>query len=1314
VFELTTPFKEVFYSNGLGMVQKEHSAEIEQALERVLGHLNFASGTPNPKTFAAINTLFAHALQLNGEQPWQQVGQWLGSHLESLRTHSPVFTDAAQVQSVLPLIFQKALPGFMEHHADLLFHQSSTVLFNSLFVGRMIDAILLQGGPWIESDRILKAAFKKLNDYLGHRPIAILETRKVEPYAQEWVRPIPLFIEGAGVAAGRYQHVVELALNLLRNTHDQILHDAYFDPNKLSELAFDPRAYDFDHPANKRPNYHFGQWDPHCIDNHGHYRRFVVQQVTLDSLMNRVETEKNIPFDEIQLEAAAVLAGTILMASGISGEGPETHDSNVNLANLLPRIAGYRDMFYEQLMEKLPAAHGKRLKKEAKEKRQPFGGARQHLNAQLARRRAAQLEHVHVAQIYARLGFPGSAYREADVVPCASARMLCHIDCLLSAVDLALERKQHSHASLYLPEIIDWLHRAIECGAMVDPWNILGFDAQYSLFPCVENSVRDHRVDDLIGIMEQIFSAHARVWSEAAAIDDKPTGLFVSKKFKELAQWWHQFAVHEVSSVEALNSLDVFRAAEHVVQALNLWHKGNAAAGDIKFWAKYTGMFDTPKAYALVVDALLDRGDLVASQALLVHWLSQAENIGLSKADVSFHELVERWFFQDTTSAESGKRAFRFLDLLEANAEKYWQVPDFELTSNGKSSLSSTQSEPEADEDLETEENDGKTFDSAYENMLYKDTTDDGFEGQVFDPGMPSHDLFLRESKRIIERLEFLSLLARLWRMVAIRKSQNNVDSLAHCAELASTNYKQLLQLIDTVQAYKLPITSGDHDSMLEYDRVRLAKESLLDRIIVSAVETADAQRLLIAALGQHNKSENTLLSQMFHAAIDGNANVLRECLPAWFAELKELPLLYVPLSKGGEPRNIVETKVRQHAVEDMLLWLPRCGLLFETCQLIETARDMERLHPVGPGAVTEFDEMFKIGYRSIVEAIVDSSQNWGASDSESAEDPDSAESSVVACLEQLTESILVSWLAHSRTLRLSVLERVHDKKIWTKLVDFIERFGAELFTQRFLNMGNARGILHQGTLAWLKKLMADPPPDAPEKLLEAIEGGYALHQAADQLSLVLESIVENYGEYRDYNSTTTQSDRGELLYMLLDFLRLRTKYDRVCWNLKPVVIAHEILVRRGHDDAARMWRRALAERITEEAEQYLTQLAALQKQYAMRMPTVADRLNERFLRPLAIDRIRALVVHANREAKQGGEAPMFELLEEEIDSLTREPTGVGLDVPAWIVALEEEVDRSRRPTHQHTWEEELKASIPAQLMTLEEVQNQLDSWTSR
>ena len=56
----------------------------------------------------------------------------------------------------------------------------------------------------------------------------------------------------------------------------------------MDELAFDPRAYDHGHPVNRRPNYLFGEWDPHLIDNKGHYRRFVVRQAVLDALLARI------------------------------------------------------------------------------------------------------------------------------------------------------------------------------------------------------------------------------------------------------------------------------------------------------------------------------------------------------------------------------------------------------------------------------------------------------------------------------------------------------------------------------------------------------------------------------------------------------------------------------------------------------------------------------------------------------------------------------------------------------------------------------------------------------------------------------------------------------------------------------------------------------------------------------------------------------------------------------------------------------------------------------------------------------------------
>jgi hypothetical protein len=1288
----------------------------------VLGYLNFSSGSADSKALSALNDLFGLILATaEAPQPWKTAGELLQQRLSELRTSSPAFHNAAQAETALRLTFDRLLPEYRKFHADLLFHQQAAALFNAFFVGRAFEVVLKHASLWDDEPRFLAEALRRLNDFIGYRPVATLESQKVEPYPHEWVAPVPLYVEGAGSVVGPYREVVEQTLALLRNTDPALLRAAYFDPDLLSELAYDPRAYDFDHPANKRPNYHFGQWDPHLIDNQGHYRRFVIQQVTLDALMSRLTSEPTIPREQLMVEAAAVLAGTILMASGISGDGPEAHDSTTTLGNLLPRIARYRDAFYEQLLSRLQGPHGARLMAEAAERRQPFGGARQHLNAQLAKQRAAQLEHVHIAQIYARMGFPEAARREANVVPCASARILCHIDCLLSTVNLAVDNKEVELAAERLPETVNWLKRGIACGAIVDPWNILGFDAQFSLFPAAENSVRDHRVDELLALMEQIFAAHSRVWSEAAAIDNKDLSLRVARQFKELAQWWHQFAIHEVSSVETLRPLDVYRAAEHVAQALNLWHKGESSSGDVRFWSPYADMFDTPKAYALVVEALLDRGDLVASQALLIHWLSQAETIGLEKADVSFHELIERWFSEVGRHPDGWKLTSRLLDYLEANAEQYWFVPQFQVGSGVNAPDGEALDDDLADDDADT-------FGAAREGVVYVDSTDDGMEGPVFDPGLPTHDELMRESKRLHDRLEFLSTVARLWRCAAIRSAPEDgtVDTerqatLHRWTAQAQTNFQALLRLLEQVKGYRLSSPSGDHDSMVEYDRMRLTKEAILDRVITAAVETADARRLLEAAArcrvetpASEADEEASLFCNVFSSLLRERIAQAQISLTPLLDLLSRKPLLYVPLAKGGDPHELVAAKIRQHALEDLLAWLPRKGLLIETCRLIEAAREMERLHPVGPGAVTEFDELFKIGYRALVEALIDSSKQWGPQHGEEIEDRDSPQSALVDCLEQLTEAILVSWLSHSRTLRLSVLERVQDKKTWKKLVEFIEQHGSELFTQRFLNLGNARAILHQGTANWLRRLLEEPPPDAPQKLLGALQDGLSVEAAAEQLSLVLEAVVENYGEYRDYNSTTTQSDRGELLFMLLDFLRLRTKYDRVCWNLKPVVIAHDILVRRGQDDAARMWRRALAERIGEEANQYLSQLGKLQKQYAMRMPTIADRLNERFIRPMAIDRIRALVQPALAEARRGGPGPVFELLDEEIALLSREPTGVGLDVPLWISALEEEVARARRPSQHRTWEEELKAAILFRPLTLEETQAQIDAWTSR
>ncbi len=448
--------------------------------------------------------------------------------------------------------------------------------------------------------------------------------------------------------------------------------------------------------------------------------------------------------------------------------------------------------------------------------------------------------------------------------------------------------------------------------------------------------------------------------------------------------------------------------------------------------------------------------------------------------------------------------------------------------------------------------------------------------------------------------------------------------------------------------------------------------------------------------------------ARIFHAMLTADVKGVRRLWPLFLERIQREPLLYIPLHKGGDPSRIVAVRKLQQCLRDMLSALPRLGLLNETCQLIDVARKMENDHPVGANAVTEFDRLFSVAYRALVETLVEVSLAWPPSGDET-----TADRELVECLETLTESLLKQWLAHSRTLRLSTLERIANDREWQSLVGFIERYGHDLFTQRFLNLGNLRAILHQGVDPWLTRLVEQPQSDEELRLLDELaSGALSRADAVRQLSLALEAIVENFTEYRDYNSTTTQSDRGELLYTLLDFLRLRVQYDRVAWHLRPVLLAHEILVRNRREEAAEMWRRALAERTSEVADSLLSRYDKLSRKYSMRLPTIADRLAERFIRPLSVDRLRALVWPAIEEVRAGQPALAFEVLRQEAEELTRDPTGVGLDVPGWLRALEDEVDDASRIAPLQG-SEQGPFPIRQLPLTLEEVQRELAAWDS-
>jgi hypothetical protein len=1307
--------------------------EAWKTVQEILGYLNFSSGAADSQFLKNVNDLFGwiEAGPDSAMPAWKAFHQVLGQGLVHLRGCSDAFRHVEQTEAVLPLIFDRVLPEYRRFHRDLLFHQTDDQLFQPLFIGRVCEAVLQQGGPWDQADRILPRAIGQLNDYLGYRPVAVLRTeQKIQAYAHEWVRPIPLYIRGVGVAVGRYRELVEKALAILETTDTAILFRAFFSPEMLDELAMDTRAYDFDHPNNKRPNYLFGQWDMGQLDLSGRCRRFVLQQVALEAMLERVEKRGQLPREEVLFEAASVLAGTMLMGAGVSGNRPDAHDSTVTLASLVQRIASYRDEFYEQLLSRMQGRHGERLRAEAASLRQPFGGSRQHFNQYLARRRADQLQHVHLAQIFARMGCTEAADRQVRIVPVPSSRMRCDIQCRLAAAHLEIDRNKLEQAAKLLPEIEDLLHRAIECGAMADPWNILGFGGQYSLFPAPENSIYDFRIDELLATIGDIFALAVRLQKEAAAAGKPELANTVSQILDQTARWWDKYAAHEIGGVEKMSGRETKESADQVAEAIRAWHQAGTAAGDLFFWREYAQQFHSPKAYSHVVETLLEHHDLVAAMALLVHWLSEAEDISLVEETNSFHELAMLWMEELWQSAPQNERAAsqprmsatqrwaltrKYFDYLEANAEDYWRVPQFELSP-----------EPEMEEAPENQEADGAEdesddlFRAAYEGVSYRDSTDDGFEGDIFDTSEDPSDVSLvLEAERIVTRLYFLITLGQLWKMAAIAslsaeeplEDRDNV--LEGWLKQALINHQQLLELLTTVHRYRIPPPRGTHESLVEYDRRRSVRDTLLEQIITAYVETEDAGRLIRAAMDGGEtvpglRPWEEPAGQALRAALHGDIRMLRKIWHPLSQALVQQPLLYVALNRGGNPLRVAASRSILRVLQRLLTYMPRLGLLRESCWLLETIQDMELDHPVGPGAVTEFDRVFELGCKAIVHCLVVSSQDWQAGKSKRSRGQSDAD--LIACLEETMEVLLRSWLTHSRGVRLSVLETVNERGRWQALKRFIQRYGRDLFTQHFMNLGNLRAILHEGVDRFLNNLAQEPGAQDEFRLIAELGGPLSRDEAERWLGVAIEAVVENYSEYVDYNSTTTQSDRGDMLHTLLDFLRLQVNYDRVAWNLRPVVLAHEVMVRCGRDSAAKAWRQAVAQRTADIAEDFQERLLRLNKKYGMRLPSVAERLDERFVRSLAVDQLRALVKPAIDGLRSTGNSKAFAQLEREITRFTKEVAGAGFNLPGWLEALEQEVERAETGADDDDQSLDPLLQLPQVRLSREEARREIQS----
>jgi hypothetical protein len=1299
----------------------------------VLGYLNFSSGSFDPAAWRAINDLFAAVETASGEDgaafeerpdTASAVAAMLRKRLGELEASEPAFRQASQARAAIEVVFDRLPLAYRRYHADLLAHQPPGGLERPFFLMAAGQAVLAEAASGEEpglddSDRLVERVITRLNDYAGWRPVAVLENGRLsEPYPHERVRPVPIFIAGVGPAHGRYRDLVQGAVEILAVAPPDLLRQADFDMAMLEELAIDPRAFDFLHPAASRPNYLFGLWDPGRIDERGCYRRMVVQQATLDGILSwpvqALAGSEATAEDHAELgqESAAVLAGVMLMASGLSGHGPGAQQAGLPLAELLPRIAGYRDAFYRWLMERLPERHRLRLEEESRRLRQPFGGVRRHINALLAGRRARQVESVGLAAVMSRLGRSAEAERLAGIVPAASARMLAHINGHVVAAQQILRRAKptddaataSSSALDHLDEATDLLFRGVGCGAMVDPWNILGLAGQFPLHEPGGESLPDPRVDDLVGETAAILEGYAAVWRQASLDGAEREAARATNALERLATWWDRHATTTVSGVEYLSGREIRDSAREVIASLSRRRQSGGDPPPPGFWRKEVASFSSPRSHAQAAESLLREGDLDGAMGLLVNWASLLEGPTLEQLGSEWLAAAARWLTRAFTdrSPAGRSRLRRFLELIEANTGGVVDVVETAAAGRdlGGASPGDASVPSDADDDGQTDA--GESVASAYESMVWRDSTDDGVDGGMLEFDLPGGAVGDGPAE-IEEAASFLAGCARLIRHVATAScaagvasgeglSREEIDAVIGWRHAMRRQRRAMVRA-----AMLLAVQPAEAAGMTpsEVDRLQMQRDAAAERLVDAAVEMTETLWMLSAwmriGLPQPASSAATgseragLVGRLFAAIFRGDVARARELLDEACSRLANKAVLYVPLARGGRPDRIVRARGRERLLARLAACLPRIGLVAESAHVVHLAKSLERKRPAGGASVSEFDRVFEAGTMALVERIVESAH--GPAEGGAIVEGEAATQRILDGLSLLVPKLLETWMTHARQLRLSVLERIREEKSFATMREFIEHYGSGLFTQHVLAPPSLRGILRGGVKPFLERMLDrdrddDGSPETstrrPARLLEALATGtLPMKVAQSRIRLILESIAENHAEYRDWNSTTTQSDRGENLHVLLDFLRLKAEYDRIAWTLRPVTMAHRVLARRGESAAAAAWRGRMRDETAETAAALGQRLAEIERESGVRLASVGDRVRRAFTAPLEQDELEAFVDPAVMELFSGEPRGAGAAFEKRARAFLGVASGAGVEVPEWLERLTDRVDRS-------------------------------------
>ncbi len=599
--------------------------------------------------FRALARVFNNLARTVGSPEPQVVRDRLLDAVERAKARGDRVIRQDHVRSVLDVTFDKVFPALEEKFSGVG-GDPRPFLANPFLYARIANTVLRYSRDFDRPYVVARAVTKDLADFLGYRPTPVLEGNdRVQPRPAERTLVVPVYLRGVGLAYFKFEREVELFLECLRRTPEALLESCGIVLDAITEIAVDPRVYDYLHPAWHRPGHVFGEYDPERVSVSGYYERFVIRAWLLEAARayrrHYLDGNAGVQEELVDYQAGVGLAATALLAVAVSGAQPGARSAEQTLAKTAANAALAREDFYRFHIENAPATIAADLRREREDRKVPFAAFRLHLNRTMVRDRAAQVaveRAVRCALAYRRPEFV------ADLLRSQTSRTARRDGMIREAIllgHIALDAGDMDHARTEVRNAFSRIVEGVEQGECGDPWYMLGFSGNYPLADSPADAIADPRLPRLIEAVDALVELCARLATEAFLEGQQSLVTDASRFAGEVTEWWSQFGAHVLHPAVVIRGAPPPCCSRYdlAIDALSLIVMQSGPLLERVRRAHHSLL---PETLYLLGNALLRRGRLDEAEEILLRWLGGIRPIGCGAPRFIMGELLHYWLYR--------------------------------------------------------------------------------------------------------------------------------------------------------------------------------------------------------------------------------------------------------------------------------------------------------------------------------------------------------------------------------------------------------------------------------------------------------------------------------------------------------------------------------------------------------------------------------------------------------------------------------------------------------------------------------------------